>query len=90
MNIKICFKNKIFLIDLDDLKRKIISIRKERLKENGGVGSGIKGHTTPKEESEKDKQRQNLFGKEYIGYKGREAINILMQEKQVRYAEIEI
>lgn len=37
MNIKICFKNKTFLIDLDDLKRKIISIRKERLKENGGV-----------------------------------------------------
>ena len=29
MNIKICFKNKIFLIDLDDLKRKINFLLKE-------------------------------------------------------------
>lgn len=46
------------------------------------MGNGIKGHTTPKDEIEKDRQRQNLFGREYTGYKGKKAIDILMKEKQ--------
>jgi len=46
MKRKIYFNDKIFLIDLEELARKIKEVKKSRLKENGGVGSGIKGHRT--------------------------------------------
>lgn len=65
-----------------DTKNKIIRVDTKSKIDNGGVGSGIKGHTTEKEDIKKDKYRQNLFGKEYSGYKGRQAIDILIKEKQ--------
>lgn len=69
-----------------DTKNKIIKVDTKSKIDNGGAGSGIKGHTTPREE--KDKRSKGYFtssisnfGTRYDDLKGKEAIDKLLQEK---------